>query len=120
MPERFHPSDSSILPSSVYMKPGWEHELPLSTPQFPGKAQTTAESEIIKPVSLEEREIAAAHHALDALGVPSVADLDVTGSDEEETRLATHDLRVHGRIVYLAQRLAEVGLPLSFESTQTE
>lgn len=116
MIKNFNPSDPSKLPSYRYAGPIRSFdELPDSTPLGPNTFQTT-----ITPSSIEEMEIAAAHHALDALGVPAVADIDVTMEDEAETRFTTHDLRLHGRIRFLAQRLGELGIPPLFGEHRDE
>ena len=75
--------------------------LPESTPQFP--FAPCAESSAWRAETSEEKEISAAHLALDALGVPRTKELS-----EEETVggvKAIHDLRLHGRLRLLRERL---------------
>lgn len=81
-------------------------ELPESTPQFPFVPE--ADSSAWRAETVEQQEISAAHLALDALGVPRTRELS-----EEETVggiKAVHDLRMHGRIRLLRERLQERGI----------
>lgn len=87
----------------ITLEPLW---LPESTPQFP--FAPGAESSAWKAETIEDKEISAAHLALDSLGVPRTIELS-----EEETVggvRASHDLRLHGRLRLLRERLQERGV----------
>jgi|GEM_PF-3262592 hypothetical protein len=79
-----------------------DDSLPESTPVYAGPPLPEREK------SIDEQEIDLAHAGLDTLGVPRTRELS-----EEETWghvRAEHDLRLHGRIRILQERLAELGV----------
>jgi|JI6StandDraft_1071083.scaffolds.fasta_scaffold80231_2 hypothetical protein len=89
----------------ITLEPLW---LPESTPQFP--FAPGAESSAWKAETVEQKEISAAHLALDALGVPRTKEL----SEEERTGgvRAIHDLRLHGRLRLLGERIQEQNIDI--------
>src|SRR5947209_2444328 len=83
-----------------------EDYIPESYPEFPGIPGEG--SSAWKPETTDEKEISAAHLALDKMGVPRSATL----SEDQTTGgvAAKHTLRLHGRLRLLNERLQEQGV----------
>lgn len=86
-------------------------ELPDSTPSYPYLPDPG--SSVGEATTPEEREISAAHLALDALGVPRTRNINVSYPGEKP-HMALHDLRLHGRIRFLQEQMRIQGVEIRF------
>lgn len=95
-----------------YVEIAVDHSLPESYPAFPYERPSVD----IRPETIEGEEIEAAHAALDVLGVPRQRTLT---SDETLGGVpAIHELRLHGRLRLLSERLASLGVQNLFPTAE--